>query len=301
MILVTGASGAVGSKLVERLVADGVTPVPAGRRPDALRSRWPDLSPVEIDVVRPDSLTASLEGIRLAYYLIHSMEPGVDDFQERDRVGAENFASAARATGVERVVYLGGLGGEGGKVSSHLASRHEVGQVLAAHGPPLIEFRAAMVVDTESASFRMLRDLVRRLPAMIVPRWVDTLSQPISIDDVVSYLTAAISVGTDQHHTIVQIGGPEQVTYRDMLRTYAALTGRNRPILGVPFLTPRLSSLWCGLTTSVPSSLARPLIDGLSTPMIVRDDAAARMFPSIHPAPFSEAIARILEREGSRA
>jgi uncharacterized protein YbjT (DUF2867 family) len=292
-ILVTGATGAIGGRLVERLVADGHAPRVASRRPATLRDRWPGLDAVEADVLRPATLGPALEGVSAAYYLVHSMEPAAaGEFRERDAEGARAFGEAAVAAGVERVIYLGGLGDDEGELSEHLASRHETGRILAETGPPLLEFRAAMVVSPDSASFTMLTDLVNRLPAMIVPRWVDTPSQPIAVDDVLSYLVAGLSTPLEQARTIVEIGGPDVTTYRRMIETVAAERGRRPVIVGVPLLTPRLSSYWCGLTTSVPSSLARPLIEGMTTPMVVRDDEAQRRFPEISPRPFAEALRR---------
>lgn len=295
MILVTGASGAIGARLTSRLEADGANPVAAGRRPGELARRWPGLRVVQIDVRQPETLAPALEQITTACYLVHSMEPGVERFEETDHAAAAHFARAAKRAGVERVVYLGGLGADDtGAMSPHLASRQEVGRILASEGPTVLEFRAAMVVSAESASFRMLQDLVNRLPAMVVPRWVDTRSQPIAIDDVIDYLVAGASVSLERHHTVVEIGGPEMITYREMLRAYAGSQGTSRPIIGVPFLTPRLSSLWCGLTTSVPTELARPLIEGMSTEVIVRDRSATELFPDIVPIGFDEAMARAL-------
>jgi uncharacterized protein YbjT (DUF2867 family) len=292
-ILVTGASGAIGGRLVERLVADGHAPRVASRRPSTLHDRWPGLDAVEADVLRSATLRPALEGVTAAYYLVHSMEPAAaGGFRERDAEGARAFGEAALAEGVQRVIYLGGLGDDQGELSEHLESRHETGRILAEAGPPLLEFRAAMVVSADSASFTMLTDLVNRLPAMVVPRWVDTPSQPIAVDDVLSYLVAGLETPLDGPRTIVEIGGPDVTTYRRMIQTVAAERGRHPLIVGVPLLSPRLSSYWCGLTTSVPSSLARPLIEGMTTPMIVRDDEARRRFPTISPVPFSEALRR---------
>lgn len=297
MILVSGASGAIGSRLVGRLVAVGQQPTVTGRRPERLHQRWPDLRAVELDALRPQTLERALRGIDVGYYLIHSMGEGERGFEERDRQAAENFARAAREAGVARVVYLGGLGRRDQELSPHLASRQETGRALAANGPPVVELRAAIVVAPESASFRMLTDLVRRLPVMVVPRWVETRSQPIAVADVLEYLVASADVRTDEHHTIVEIGAETPVSYREMLDTYARLTGRRRSLLGVPFLTPRLSSLWCAFTTSVPLSVARPLIDGLTAEMLVTDDAATKLFPDIRPVPFEEALRRAMEEE----
>jgi len=297
VILVTGASGAIGSRLVDRLVAEGANPIPAGRRPEALRERFPGTEPRAIDALRPETLPAALEGITTLYYFIHSMEPGAAEFDERDRAAALNVARSARDAGVERTIYLGGLGDEEAALSQHLASRHETGRVLAEEGPPLLEFRAAMVVGAQSASFRMLSDLVHRLPAMVVPRWVETRSQPIAIADVVSYLSEGRRVPIQGRRTVVEVGGADVITYREMMQTFARMRGKRRVMVGVPLLTPRLSSLWCGLTTSVPRTVARPLIMGMTHEMVVRDDAARTMFPDIRPMGFEEALRRALEGE----
>ena len=290
-ILVTGATGAIGGRLVERLVAEGRAPRVASRRPSTLRDRWPGLDAVEADVLRPETLGPALEGVTAAYYLVHSMEPAAaGGFRERDADGARAFGEAALTAGVQRVIYLGGLGDDKGELSEHLESRHETGRILAETGPPLLEFRAAMVVSADSASFTMLTDLVNRLPAMIVPRWVDTPSQPIAVHDVLSYLVAGLEAPLDRARTIVEIGGPDVTSYRRMIQTVAAERGRHPLIVGVPLLSPRLSSYWCGLTTSVSSSLARPLIEGMTTPMVVSDDGARRRFPEIEPMSFNEAL-----------
>ena len=288
--LVTGATGTVGSALVERLVADGVPPVVAGRHPDALRERWPGLEAREFDALEPESVTRVVRGVDVLYYLIHSMEEGSSSFDERDRRAAEEVARAAKDAGVSRIVYLGGLGSDDEELSEHLLSRHETGEVLAEHGPPVLELRAAMVIAPDSASFRMLSDLVERLPAMVLPKWVDTPSQPIALEDVVAYLAAAREVPLEGQHTIVGVGGADVVTYRQMLETYADLRHKKRYLLGVPLLTPKLSSLWTGLVTSVDGNVARPLIDGMVHPMVVTDDLAERLFPTIEPKGFKDAL-----------
>lgn len=292
--LVTGAGGYIGGRLVERLRTTGVPLRTAGRHPEALRERWPAVEAVEMDVFRPDTIRPATEAVRVAYYLVHSMAEGEEGFEERDRVAARNFAAAALASGVELLVYLGGLGGEDDALSPHLASRQETGRVLAEHGPPVLELRAGMVIGAGSASFRMLMDLVKRLPAMVTPRWVETRSQPIAIDDVVEYLAAAGDLAPTEHHTVVEIGGTDVLSYREMMQRAAGTRGRHPLIVSVPVLTPRLSSLWCGLVTSVPVSIARPLIEGLRNETIVRDDAAARLFPDVHPMSFDAAVARAL-------
>jgi uncharacterized protein YbjT (DUF2867 family) len=298
--IVVGASGYIGGRLVDALIAAGTTPRVAGRRPEALARRWPGTSAMELDVLRPDTIGPALDGADVAYYLVHSMAAGEAGFEERDRVAAHDFAVEARRVGVERVVYLGGLGSQADELSSHLASRHETGLVLAAHGPPLLEFRAGMVIGAGSASFRMLMDLVKRLPVMITPRWVETRSQPIAIDDVVRYLVGARVLELNAQQTIVEIGGADVLSYRDMMRRAAAFRGRHPAIVSVPLLTPRLSSLWCGLVTSVPAAIARPLIDGLRNETVVHDDAAIRLFPDIAPMRFDDAVAAaLLEASGS--
>jgi uncharacterized protein YbjT (DUF2867 family) len=297
-ILIAGASGTIGASLVERLVGDGVAPIVAGRRPETLRSRWPDLETRRLDVLDVPTIAPALDGVEVAYYLVHSMEPGEGSFAERDAEGARAFARSAREAGASRIVYLGGLGSEDQSLSEHLRSRHETGRILAVEGPPLLELRAAMVVGHGSASFRMLLDLVRRLPAMVVPRWVDTPSQPIALEDVVSYLAAGRSVPLEGTRTIVEIGGADVLTYRDMIGIAAGRTGRAPLIVGVPLLTPRLSSYWTGLTTSVSASVARPLIDGMTVPTVVRDPSVAqRLFPDVHPMGFREALDRALAEE----
>lgn len=292
-ILITGASGYIGGRLAQHLIDAGVDVRVAGRDPGQLTDRWPDVEAVELDVLRPETIIPATDRVSTAYYLIHSMEEGGAPFEERDRTAATNFARAAAENGVERIVFLGGLGDDDDPdLSPHLASRHETGRLLAEHGPAVLELRAGMVIGAGSASFRMLEDLVRRLPVMITPRWVDTRSQPIAIDDVVAYLGAAREVPLDEHHTIVEIGGADVLSYRRMMRRLGEARGRVPRILPVPVLTPWLSSLWCGLVTSVPPSVAGPLIEGQRNQTIVRDDAAAKLFPDIHPVGFDEAVTR---------
>jgi uncharacterized protein YbjT (DUF2867 family) len=295
MILVTGASGAVGSGLVERLISSGRKLRVASREPRKLEQRWPGVDAVELDVKDPSTLAGGLEGVETAYYLIHSMEDAAaGDFATRDANGARNFALAAMFTGVERVIYLGGLGDPADGLSEHLRSRQQTGRILAEEGPPLLEFRAAVVISADSASFRMLTDLVRRLPAMVLPKWTTTRSQPIGETDVLAYLEAGIDVELPERHTIVEIGGSEVLTYRDMIERVAAKLDRHPVLVNVPLLTPTLSSYWTGLTTTVPASIARPLIEGSRTPVVVRSDAAARLFPDIRPGSFDEAVERAL-------
>ena len=293
-VLVIGASGYIGGRLVGSLRGGDAPLRVAGRHPADLHERWPDLDAVAIDVLQPSTLRPALDGVRVAYYLVHSMAEGEAGFAERDRRAARSVAEASREAGVDLLVYLGGLGSKDDQLSHHLASRHETGRVLAEHGPPVLEFRAGMVIGAGSASFRMLMDLVKRLPLMVTPRWVRTRSQPIAIDDVVAYLDRARAFVPREQHTIVEIGGADVLSYRDMMLRAAGIRGRKPVIVTVPVLTPRLSSLWCGLVTAVPTSIARPLIDGLRNETIVTDDSAARRFPDVVPMGFDDAVHRAL-------
>jgi len=248
------------------------------------------------DVTAAESLAGAGEGIDVAYYLVHAMAGG-GGFAERERLGALNFARMARREGVERVVYLGGLGDE--SVSAHLRSRHETAQVLADEGPPLTYFRAAMVVGAGSESYRTLRYLVGRLPVMIAPAWLRTPTQPIGIDAVIEYLRRAPEVPESEGRE-VQIGGPDVLSYAEMMDRMAVAMGkRPRPKLPVPLITPWLSALWLGLVTPVDVNVARPLVEGLTTPTVVTDPSGAQPF-GISPEPFDEALRKALAEEAAR-
>ena len=250
----------------------------------------------EGDVLDPPSLAGAGGGVDVAYYLIHSMGRGGDgDFQQRERLAAQAFAEMAAREGVGRVVYLGGLGGQGVD-SKHLRARQETATILAEHGPPLTYFRAAMVVGSGSESYRTLRYLVERLPVMIAPAWLSTETQPIGLEDVLTYLALAPEVEESQGRE-VEIGGPDILAYADMLDAMAGALGvRRRPRLKVPFLTPRLSSLWIGLVTPVDAGVARPLIEGLRTRTVVEDPSGASLFP-VTPQPFDAALRAALADE----
>lgn len=247
------------------------------------------------DVTDPGSLDGAARDVRVAYYLVHAMAGG-GEFAERERAGALNFARMAKREGVERIVYLGGLGDE--STSKHLASRHRTARILAAEGPPLTYFRAAMVVGAGSESYRTLRYLVGRLPVMIAPSWLRTVTQPIGIDAVVEYLRLAPDIQESAGREI-QIGGPDVISYEEMLDRMAIALGKQpRPKLPVPFITPWLSALWLGLVTPVDVNVARPLVEGLTTATVVTDPSGAEPF-GVEAESFDEALRRALAEEGS--
>ena len=283
-ILLTGASGYVGSHLLSELQSRGQRVRALVRNPDTA-DLPPDVELRKGDAVKGDGLPAALEGVKTAYYLIHSMS-GNGDFVAHDRAAAVNFGEAASAAGVERVVYLGGLGPTGPEASVHLRSRHEVAELLRQR-VPTVYVRAAMVIGPGSASFEMLRHLVGRLPLMITPRWIDTRSQPVAIADVARTLADAGELPDPPAE--VQLGGADVLTYREMMRRTAAVLDRRPPlILKVPVLTPRLSSYWVSLVTPVDTGLVRPLIDGLKSEMVVEQPPPAGLNDS--PLGFDEAV-----------
>jgi uncharacterized protein YbjT (DUF2867 family) len=249
---------------------------------------------VEGDVLKPETLGRALDGTRVAYYLVHSMGRGGDrDFAERDARAAENFVRAAGDAGVERIVYLGGLGEPN---SEHLKSRHHTAEILGRGKPELTYFRAAAVLGSGSESFRVVYYLVRRLPVMVTPRWVSTRTQPIAIDDVIAYLRGAHDVAESAGREI-EIGGPEVTTYGGMMERMAAALDRRAPVrIPVPLLTPHLSSLWIGLVTPVDAGVAQPLIEGLATETVVRDPSGMALF-DVEPTGIDEAMRSALRDE----
>ncbi|MCB0866739.1 MAG: NAD(P)H-binding protein [Solirubrobacterales bacterium] len=277
MYLIAGATGYIGGLLAEELASAGREARCMARAPERARGTLPDrCEVVRGDVLEPDTLDEALAGVELAYYLVHSMGRGGDSgFAERDRRGARNFAQACERQGVERLVYLGGLG-EG--KSEHLRSRQETAEELASTGIPLTYFRAAIVIGAGSESLRTIAYLVKRLPAMITPSWTDTRTQPIAAADVTAYLAAAPDVPGSSGREI-EIGGPDVTTYGELLDLAAEARGsRRRPRLGVPLLSPSLSSHWIGLVTPVDAGVARPLVEGLATETIVEDDSGMALF-----------------------
>jgi uncharacterized protein YbjT (DUF2867 family) len=295
-VLVTGATGFIGGRLARALVGSGANVRCLVRN----ASRAEDLQTCGCEVIEGDvGESSSLDGvgreIQLAYYLIHAMAGG-EGFQKRELQGARNFAQMATREGIERIVYLGGLGDQ--SVSKHLLSRHETALTLARHGPALTYFRAAMVVGADSESYRTLRYLVQRLPVMIAPAWLRTKTQPIGIDDVIEYLSRTPDIPESTGRE-VQIGGPDVLSYGEMLERMALAMGRRpRPMVPVPLITPWLSSLWIGLVTPVDANVARPLVEGLKTATVVDDPSGAEPF-GIAPASFDVALRRALAQESS--
>ena len=277
-VLVAGATGFVGSHLVPALLASGHHVRCLSRNPDNARTRLPAAAEiVRGDVHDAASLAAALNGTDAAYYLVHSMESSEFDFEERDRDAAHQFAQEAERAGIKRIIFLGGLGDEASQLSAHLRSRQEVGELLRAGPTPVTELRAGLIIGPGSASYVMLQQLVERLPVMITPQWVETRTQPIAISDAVRYLVEALNDESRDDATY-EIGGPEVMTYRSMMMRYARARGLKRIMLPVPVLTPRLSSYWVDVITDVSAALARPLIEGLRSEMIVRSDSATRKF-----------------------
>ncbi len=289
-VLVTGATGYVGGRLVPHLLARGHRVRCLVRDPARLDGRaWS--AAVEVatgDVMRPETLAGALEGADAAYYLVHSMARGAG-FHERDMAAARAFGRAAADAGVARIVYLGGLGDPSSDLSHHLRSRQETGQALREGGVPVTEFRAAVVVGSGSISFEMIRHLTERLPAMICPRWVYTRVQPIAVDDLLRYLVAALDEPRSAGR-VIEIGGADVQTYGGMMLGYARARGLRRWLVPVPVLTPRLSSYWVHLVTPIPSTIARPLIEGLGSETVVRTGVARELFPDIVPVDYLSAV-----------
>jgi uncharacterized protein YbjT (DUF2867 family) len=294
LILLTGASGYIGGRLLRTLTERGERIRAIARRPDELQARVPDgVEVVGGDVLDAASLVPALNGVDTAYYLVHAMASR-HDFQSEERTGAENFANAAKAGGVRRIIFLGGLGSEG--LSKHLASRQDVGRILRESGIPTLEFRASIILGSGSLSFELVRALVERLPVLIVPRWTSQRTQPIAIEDVIEYLAAGLDVELRESET-VEIGGTDRVSYLDLMREYAKQRELGRRFIPVPVLTPWLSSRWLGFVTPVYARVGRKLIDSLRNETVVNSPVAATLFPRIRPRGFRAAMARAISNE----
>jgi uncharacterized protein YbjT (DUF2867 family) len=296
LILVTGVTGYIGGRLVPRLLEAGYRVRVLARDASRLQDRsWVEQVEVsEGDVLKPETLENAMYGVSAAYYLIHSMMD-TSDFEQRDLTAAQNFGQTARAAGVKRILYLGGLGDPESDLSQHLSSRQHTGDVLRQSGVPITEFRAAVIVGSGSVSFEMIRYLTERLPVMICPQWVYTRVQPIGIRNVMEYLVAALNT-PESAGKIIEIGGSDVLTYGDMMLDYAQVRGLHRYLIPVPVLTPRLSSHWVHWMTPIPAQIARPLIDGLQNEVIVRDDLANKIFPQIQPLDYKTSVQLALDR-----
>lgn len=282
-VLVLGATGYVGNRLVPYLLERGHRVRAAARSIERLRNRPfggnPHVELVAADVFDRDTLKKACEGCSVVYYLVHSMNPNESDFSDADRRAAENMVWAGEKAGIDRIIYLGGLGDESPDLSKHLRSRAEVGNILQSGKVPVTYLRAAMIIGSGSASFEILRYLVDRLPVMITPRWVSTKSQPIAISNVITYLAGCMEVSGSESR-VFDIGGPDILTYRELMEIYAQEAKLpKRLIIPVPVLTPRLSSYWIHLVTPVPAALARPLAEGLKNRTVCRENTIRELIP----------------------
>ena len=294
-ILVTGATGYIGGRLVPRLTREGRrVRVLVRSRARALSRPWSDQVEIAVgDVLNPRTLPTALEGVDTAYYLVHSMSRG-GDFHELDVQAARAFGEAAAKAGVKRIIYLGGLGVADASLSPHLRSRQETGQALRECGVSVTEFRSAIVVGTGSISFEMIRYLVERLPVMVCPRWVYSRIQPIAVNDLLEYLVAALDV-PESRDKIIEIGGKDVTTYKGLMLDYAEARGLRRLLLPVPVLTPRLSSYWVHWFTPIPAAITEPLVEGLRNDVVVTNDLARSLFPHIRPQDYASALGKVLE------
>ena len=294
MHLLTGGTGYVGGRLLRRLERDRLSVRCICRNPEALGGRTsPTTEVVRGDLLQPASLDTAFAGIDTAFYLVHSMNDG-EEFEAGEHKAAANFARAARAAGVRRIVYLGGLA-HGGELSPHMRSRAETGNILRSSGIPVIEFQASIVIGSGSASFEMIRALVERLPVMITPRWVNTATQPIAIEDVIEYLAQAIELPADGNLT-VEIGGSDVTSYAGIMREFARQRKLRRWIIRVPFLSLSLSSRWLTLITPVYASIGRCLIASVRNPSVVLNRSASELF-SVRPMGIAKAIERAVANE----
>jgi uncharacterized protein YbjT (DUF2867 family) len=294
-ILLTGATGYVGGRLLPVLEAGGHQVRCLARHPANLASRvGRGTQVVAGDVLNPASLATALEGIETAYYLVHAMGDA-SGFEQRETAGAQNFGAAARAAGVARIIYLGGLGEDRSELSPHLRSRHDVGRILRESGVPTLELRASIVLGSGSLSFEMIRALCEHLPVMITPRWVSVLAQPIAIQDLIEYLMQALDVSIDGS-TVVEIGGADRLSYAALMHEYMRQRRLKRLMIPVPILTPWLSSLWLGLVTPLYARVGRKLIESMKYPTVVQSDSAQRLF-SVQPRGAAEAVRAALHYE----
>lgn len=295
-ILITGATGYVGGRLLPLLEKSDYKIRCIARKPDYLKSRVSsDTEVVEGDLLKPETLENTFKDVDVAFYLVHLMA-AKDSFEEKESKAAQNFAAAAKNAGIKRIVYLGGLGEESeGKLSPHLRSRHRTGEILRESGVQVIEFRSSVVIGSGSLSFEMIRSLVEKLPIMTTPTWVYVKTQPIAISDLLSFLIESVEIELKES-TIFEIGGKDVVSYGDLMKEYANQRGLKRYIIPVPVLTPRISSLWLGLVTPVYAIVGKRLIDSLKSPTVVKDYSYKEYF-DVEPIGLSESIAKALDQE----
>lgn len=295
LLLITGATGYVGGRLLERLSKEPVRLRAMARKPEGLRDWWGERVEVTAgDVLDPASLPDVLEGVDTAYYLIHSMGGG-GDFEAKEAESARNFGNAARVAGVKRIVFLGGLADERQGLSPHMRSRHQTGCILRESGVQVIEFRASIILGAGSLSFEMIRALVQRLPIMITPKWAHVEAQPIAIEDLIAYLVQALEL-EDTSSRIFEIGGADVVSYKEIMYLYSRARGLKRWFLPVPVLSPTLSSLWLGLVTPLFARVGKKLIESVTHPSVIQNPAAKEKF-SVEPCGVEQAIRQALEEE----
>jgi len=292
-VMVTGASGFVGSRLAEALEAEGYSVLAMTRHPDSYTGAG---KPIFGDVSEPASLRSALSGADAAYYLVHSLERR--DFVKRDAAAAQAFGAAAADAGLERLIFLGGLGREGADLSAHLKSRREVEHLLASGGVPVTVLRAAIIIGYGGISWEITRQLVSHLPAMVLPKWATTHAQPIALSDVIRYLVGVLEPEAAKGR-IFEIGGPDVLTYAEMMRRVAHVHHhRPLPMLPVPLLTPRLSSYWLSLVTDVDTATARNLVDSMSNEVVVTDDSIAEIVPK-SPISYDDAVREAFQQRAS--
>jgi uncharacterized protein YbjT (DUF2867 family) len=294
-VLIAGASGYVGSRLAPRLRDAGYNVRCVARNPHKLINRqWNDIDIVKGNMDDIQSLREAMKGMEIAFYLVHAMSSH-DDFAEKDNRYAHNFSEVAKECGVKRIIYLGGLGNADQNLSPHLKSRQKVGQVLGSTGIPVTELRASIIIGSGSASFEIIRDLVKKLPVMITPRWVKSMCQPIAIRTVLEYLIGVIEI-TETRGRIFDIGGNEILSYADMMRQVAAVMNKKLFIMNIPVLTPKLSAYWLNLVTTVPMSIAYPLVEGLKNDTICQNQEIDQ-YVKVNKRPFRDAVKDALIRE----
>lgn len=296
IVLVTGATGYIGGRLVPRLLKAGYRVRVLARDPERLEGRpWrSQVQVVQGDGLKLETLAPAMQGVGAAYYLVHSMSDHTD-FRNRDLTAARNFGHAAKNANVQRIIYLGGLGDPDARLSKHLRSRQETGEALRESGVPVTEFRAAIIVGSGSVSFEIIRTMTERVPVMICPRWVYTRIQPIAIHNVLDYLVSALRVPASAGH-IIEIGGADVQTYASMMLGYARARKLKRWLIPVPVLTPQLSAYWVHWMTAISANIAHPLIEGLRNEVIVRDGTARELFPDIQPVNYAIALDQALEQ-----